>query len=327
MRLNQRLSVFFSSALKIIFPTKEGFFHAIKDFCFILIGGLLLSPLVGKLPMLGIDWYLFFTSHDPYFNITTANAYPPFTKYFIILLTNLNWRISLGLINSLVLVSIALLTYKGQKKFLPIILALVNFPVFTLFWAGQIDGLTLLGIASGFIPLILIKPQVAIWSVFQNKRWFLWTVFLIIISLIIWPLWPEKNLGSAIYVQPLEFGWYIMGWPIALLGILLLIGAGNDPFRLMAAGCLVSPYLMPYHMAILVPIIGRAKGYRPFFIWAASWLMLLAIGLGGYYRYLNFVFPLTGYWLTQNFYDYWVNVKNLWQQISKPFSKIYSARN
>jgi hypothetical protein len=324
MHINQKLSAFLFSALKYIFPDKDGGLCALKNFAFILIGGLFISPLVGKLPLLGYDWYYFFNSHNPNFNITTVNAYPPFTQYFILPLTKLDWRISLSIINSFTIVSIALLTYQGQKKYLPIILALINLPVFFLLFDGQIDGLTLLGVASGFIPFILIKPQVAIWSIFQNKRWVLWTAIILIISLFVWPMWP-LYFKNALVFHPADYGWYILGWPIGLIGFLMLIGAGNDPFRLMAAGCLITPYLMPYNMAILVPIIGRAKGYRPFFIWAASWLMFLGVGLGGYYRYLNFVFPLTGYWLTQNYKDYWLNVKDLWRRISQPIAKFHTA--
>jgi hypothetical protein len=56
-------------------------------FLMIVGGGLLLALWSARLPILGWDWYYFFTAHNPDYNLySKASAYPPFAsmqlKYF-----------------------------------------------------------------------------------------------------------------------------------------------------------------------------------------------------------------------------------------------------
>ncbi|MCD6401192.1 MAG: hypothetical protein J7L73_04610, partial [Anaerolineales bacterium] len=225
-----------------LIPTKKETLSGIRLFILIIFGGIILAPIVSLLPMLGLDWLYFF--NDPNFTSTSlTNAYPPFASLFINLLTWMNWRHSLALLNSLTLVTIALATWKNGGKYGSIMLTLMSPAVWFVMWIGHPDALCLLGLITGFIPLALIKPQLTIFSMFSNRKLLIWTILFLIITLVIWPGWIVK-LQSATIHHRLAFGWFVTGWPILVIGVLMLLGAGKDPYRLMAAGLLASPYLM-----------------------------------------------------------------------------------
>lgn len=300
---------FLSSLLSPFIPDKTSFQEGIKLFFLIVLGGAVLSPLVSQLPMLGWDWFYFFNGHNLAYNIASpSSAYPPFARVFLNLLTWMDWRQSLAVLNSITLVTIALATWQCGGRYGSIGLALLTPPVYFLLWIGHPDGLMLLGAVTGFIPLVLIKPQVVGWSLLKSRSSIFWTVVLMATTLMIWGLWP-LNMLKAPMTHEAAFGWAVTGWPIAVLGLVLLIGAGSDMYRLMATGCLMSPHLMPYHLAVLVPAIGKVRGYRQILIWASSFLLILGLGLDGWAKYLNFVFPITIYCLTHTFANYKANVR------------------
>lgn len=277
----------------------------------IIAGAALLSPLVGRLPMIGWDWYYFFNRYDPVYNLTAAaSAYPPYTVYFIEALTWMDWRRSLSYLNALTLVTIAIATWLNGGRYGSIVMALLSPPVWFLMWIGHPDGLALLGLVINFIPLALIKPQLTIFSLFSRKRRLVWTLVFLCLTLLVWPAWPLR-LGSATLTHEAAFGWIVSGWPVLVLGVILLLGAGTHPYRLMAAGLLVSPYLMPYNLAVLLPAIGQVRGYRQVLIWASAWLVLLGVGLPWPAKYLSLVFPLAVYFLTHSFSAYVRNVAAL----------------
>ncbi len=271
----------------------------------------MLSPIVGRLPMLGWDWFYFFNRHNPGFNILSpTSAYPPYTAILLSALTWMDWRISLSILHSLTLLTIAVATWQDGGRCGSILLALLTPPLWFLLWVGQPDGLGLLGLITGVIPLALIKPQLTIFSLMSKKILLAWAAIFLMVSLLVWPLWPVK-LNLASFDHPAAFGWGVTGWPILVLGLILLAGAGNHRYRLMAAGFLTSPFLMPYNFAVLVPAIGEVQGYRKILLWASAWLMVLGVGLSGPAKYLNLVFPLSAYWLTHSLNDYFTNLANL----------------
>jgi hypothetical protein len=294
-----------------VLPAPSSVRQSAKILGMVLLGGLLLSPLVGRLPMLGWDWFYFFNRNNPNFNIgSPASAYPPFTQPILGLLTWMDWRQSLSILNAITLCALALGTWTQGGRSGSIVLALLCPPVWFLMWSGHPDGLALLGTMTGLIPLALIKPQITGWSLLRSRPLLLWSAVFLAITLVIWPGWP-LHLRSATFTHEAAFGWVVTGWPVLLVGIVLLAGAGDDPYRLMAAGSLISPYLMPYNLALLVPSIGKAKGYKKFLIWASSCLMLLGVGLGGWAKYLNLIFPVAAYCLTHSLRDYRTNFMRL----------------
>ena len=119
-------------------------------------------------------------------------------------------------------------------------MALLTPPVFMILWEGNIDGFVLLGLVAlplG-VPLVMLKPTIAGWAVLARRQWFLWSVGFGLITLIVWRLWPLEMIGifTTDYLHPMAMGWHNLGWPIAVIGIAMLLFTNADPIRLMAAG-------------------------------------------------------------------------------------------
>lgn len=300
----------------------------------ILFGGILLSPLTYRLPALGWDWYLFFTAHHPTYNLYSAeSAYPPWTKYFVAGLDWIpDWRQSLAVLLGISLMSIALATWRNNGRWVAIMLALLNPPVFYLLYLGHLEGLVLAGLLTGLVPLALVKPQLTVWSLLADRRSLLWMVIVLCLSLVIWPAWTfyireatDYHLGY--WQEGNAFGWLMSGWPILLIGILMLLGAGKDSYRLMAAGMLVSPYLMPYNLAVLVPVFGKLRGWRLGLVYLASWLAFFSVGLGGSGKLLALLFPISAYTCSMTWQEYRANLSRLAGWLRGLPVKLLAARN
>jgi hypothetical protein len=278
-------------------------------FSMISFGALVIYPVVSRLPMLGWDWYFFFNLNDPTYNLTTPNsAYPPFAGYLIATLTWLNWRNSLAFLNSLTIISVVIGTWSQGGRYGSVLLTLLSPPLWMLLWGGHPDGLILLGLLTGLIPLALIKPQLSVWSTLGNRRLFSWTAIFLLVTFLVWPAWPLRMTQATLHHEA-AFGWVEIGWPVAVIGVAMLLGAGTNAFRLMAAGMLISPYLMPYNLAILLPVIGNMRGNRKLLLWLSTWLLPLGVGLGGWGKYLNLIFLVTAYWGNYSINDYWSRLK------------------
>jgi hypothetical protein len=280
-------------------------------------GGLLLAPLAYRLPMLGHDWYFLFSRDlSGWIGQPGVSHFLPYTRYLFQVFSWMPWRTSFAVVTGITLMTLALAAWQAGGRYGSILLALFNAPVLMLLWVGQPEGLALLGVITGIIPLTMLKPQVAVWSVLQNRRLFSWTVLFGLLVLALWPHWPGQVLEifrNVVTVHEANFGWPVLGWPVAALGIIFLLGAGRDPWLLMAAGCLVSPDLMPYHLAVLAPLIGRTQGWRKLVLWAASWLLYLGVGLGGQARALNLLLPVLGYLFIQSRRNYLENLGRLFE--------------
>jgi hypothetical protein len=272
-----------------LLPQPSDIRRSLYTLLMVLICALVIYPLVAKLPMVGWDWYYVFY-HAP----ERLSAYPPFAKYFLGLLTWMEWRKSLALLSAISLVSIGVGTWQHGGRTGSVLLALLSAPTWYLLWIGHPDGLVLLGMITGIFPLALIKPQISIWYYLKDRTSIIWVAFFILITLIIWPFW-FLNFGTATFYYPAAFGWKAIGWPVALVGGVLLLGAGSDPDRLMAAGTLISPYLMPYHLVLLVPIIGRVRTLPKIVLFFSTWLVVLGVGLSGWGKLVCFVFPVLCY--------------------------------
>jgi len=309
----------FITWIKTFLPTKSELVQKTRLLAMVVFGSILLTPLVKSLPLLGWDWFYYFTAHNPELNLYLPNSvYPPYTRLFIDLFTWLDWRTSFALLCSLTFMTLAICTWQAGGRWLSIFLALFNPPIIMLLWVGHPDGLAMLGVLTGFIPLALIKPQITIWTALTNRKWFFWTSAFLLISNLIWPLWSMRLVNFAggiieyrevLFTNEATIGWAVMGWPIAVVGIALLLGAGSDPLRLMAAGSFISPYLMPYHLAILSPAIGAAKGWKKALIWICSIYVWLGTGLGQWAKLLIFLYPLAVFWGTLSAAEYRQNLR------------------
>ncbi len=302
-----------------LFPDKNIAVENLRLIAMIIFGALVIYPIVNLLPMLGWDWFYYFNCNNHSLNINLQNSiYPPYTSWILSAITWLDWRISLSILNSVTLITIALSTWKQGGRWLAIFYAICNPPVLMLLWIGHPDGLVLFGVVTGLIPLIFIKPQVAVWSFLSSLRQLIWATIFFILTILIWPDWLLNlatfiksiiNNNQILLVNEATIGWGVLGFPIFFVGLILIIGAGKNPFRLMASGCFLSPYLMPYHLAILTPIIGKGNTIlKQTVIWLSTWLIFFAVGLNGYYKMLMYVFPLTAFILSLAPNDYIENI-------------------
>lgn len=306
----------------LFWVSRSSIYSSIKLIAYILVGSIIIFPLVTKIPLLGWDWFYFFNANNPAFNIyLKSSAYPPFTLYIIQLLTWMDWRNSLGLLNSITIMTISLATWKNGGRFKQIVLALTTPPLWFLMWIGHPDGLVLFGLITGIIPLILMKPILSIFGILSDRKLFAWSVLFCAVSIIVWPKWL-LSLQNATIGHEIAMGWADLGWPLLIIGFILIIGAGKDPYRLMAAGCFITPYLMPYHMAIIIPAIGKTRGWRQILLWISSWFVFLGTGLPGKWHILALIFPLVTYCMCGTIATYKENVKDILENGKSIFHRL-----
>ncbi|GEM_PF-1156999 len=161
-----------------------------------------------------------------------------------------------------------------------IALALISLPTLWLLFLGNVDGLVMVGLlllpVLG-VPLVLVKPQVASFSLLANRRSIAATLVWIVISIVLWGPWPLNFLGvgDAAWREawPQDITLYPWG---ALLALPLLWWSRGDEDMLMAAGSLLTPHLFPYHFYVLMPALGRMNVFWALLSWAVSFTPLLA---------------------------------------------------
>lgn len=283
----------------------------------ILLGGLVLFPITSRLPMLGWDWFFFFNANHPTDNIYSLySPFLPYTKYIIMLFTWMDWRHSLAFVGGLTFTALALGTWRNGGRYGSILLALLTpLPLF-LMWVGHPDGLALIGLLTGFIPLALIKPQITFWAFLRSKATAFWVFAILGATILIWPYWIKAAFGNR-WEHTAATGWQALGWPLILVGLVLIAGAGANPWRLMTAGCFLTPDLMPYHLVVLLPAIGYVKGRAKVIVWFAAWMVFLGLGLGNNYRLLNLLFPLSIYFSTHTWGEYRRTVQAHWEYLQR----------
>jgi len=184
------------------------------------------------------------------------------------------------------------------------LLALCTPPVFILLWVGNIEGLALFGmlIMPVGVVWLSLKPHLGVWAILSRRSWVVWSAVFIALTLLIWPGWPFKLVNSLNdrLRHPSAFGWASLGWPMIVVGIVLLVMTPADALPLMAAGSFLSPFLMPQHFVLFLPALGRVRGVRRLLLWAASWLVAVPILFGGWIKVLALGFPLLVWWMLRN---------------------------
>jgi hypothetical protein len=267
----------------------------------ILVGTIVLTPLLMRLSNLGWEWY--------HFDLGTWNAtYPPWLPITIAPLTVWDWRTGLAMLTSLLLMSSAVGAAREAKTrgrasmLVAALLAVSCVQVFMLMWLGNAVTVVFFGVIAlpWGIPFASIQPHISSFAILARRRWTLLAIAFLAASFVIWGWWPPMvmdSMGGA-YEHPIVMGWTVLGWPILLVGLVMLIFTNADPLRLMAVGVFLTPYLMPVHTILLVPAVGRARGPARLIIWAAAWTTLFPEMFGPqlWSKYVAMLFPLAVWW-------------------------------
>jgi hypothetical protein len=231
---------------------------------------LLFLYLVGTLIPEGFDWKHFFSK---------GLVSPIWTPWTTIVLRFLNFP----LLVALTLFGIIIRTYRYNPSPLPMLLAILSLPTLWVLFLGNLDGLVLIGILllPWGIPLVLMKPQISAFSLLAKKKSLIAGIIWILISFVIWGIWPLRFIPmltsdwKAEWVQDIS----LFPWGLIIALPLLWLSRGDEDL-LMAAGSFATLHLFPYHFILIMPAIARMSKFWMILTWAISWTPLLANWLG-----------------------------------------------
>lgn len=238
----------------------------------ILVWGMvfILFYIVGMFIPEGYDWIVYYSKG------VLHPIWTPWTKVILPFLT-------LPLVVAVTLFSIVYRAYQSNKAPLPIILAVLSLPTLWVLFMGNLDGLVLAGmlLLPWGVPLVLMKPQLAAFTLLSKRSSIIAGVVWGVISLLIWGLWPLNFLMVMTPAWKVEWMQDISLFPWGLLlGIPLLWFSRGDEDLLMAAGSFCTPHLFPYHFILLMPALSRMNKFWMILAWLVSWTPLLANYLG-----------------------------------------------
>lgn len=245
-------------------------------------GVFILFYIVGLLIPEGYDWKTFF-SRD-----ILPSFWTPWTPIIYRIL-------KFPLLVALSLTAIVFRTFQYNRSPLPAILAVISLPTLWLLHLGNLDGLVLVGIILLPLgtPLVLMKPQLAIFSIFAKKTYLISAIVWLIISLIFWGFWPMNLMDALGPERNIEWPQDIALFPWGLLVALPLAWLSRgDEDLLMTAGSFITPYLIPYHFVILMPALGRMKPAWMISCWLLSWSPLIANWIGPLGWHMGNIFAL-----------------------------------
>jgi hypothetical protein len=252
-----------------------------KDWPLLLLCALLFSAMGTLLPangFIGFDWILFGKESLPF--------YPPWTKY----VPFLTWP---GLIG-LTLTGVGLALIQRRASLPTVIMAFLSLPVMWTLFLGQLDGLALLGCVGlpWLAPLALMKPQISIFVFLSKKRYMAALVVTVVLSCLIWGLWPINMFNYRSYFAQGRFPQDISLWPWTIpVAVVLLWLSRGDEDMLMLAGSFATPHVIPYNYIVLVPAMARVGQISALLAWALSWTPFLANWVGPVGWFLGHLFP------------------------------------
>jgi hypothetical protein len=254
--------------------------HRIGLFLFLLTVFYFLGFLIPANGFFGFDWVNFWEKG------IVPPFYPPWTAPVIQVL---NWP---GLIG-LTLAATAVATIMRSVHPVSALLAFFTLPVFWTVFLGQLDGIALLGLFALPIlaPLALLKPQITAFAFLAKKSYLIILIAFLLLSLIIWGLWPlrlfsiNSYFGEGRYEQDISIGL----WGI-LIALPLMWFSRGDIDMLMLAGAFVSPHLIFYNLLPVVPAIARLKPASAAVAALFSWLPLSANWFGPIGWWLGWLF-------------------------------------
>lgn len=283
-------------------PTKPstGNFPATPDWRALLaiVAGTLLYVIpLSRMGFLGMDWLVYFTVERFGSVVQHPNpVYPPWVIPIMLRpLTTLPPYIGLATLNAITLATLTVLTFRyallaHPQNRLPavsaVLLVILNPLPWMVFWLGQVDVLTLLGLVTlpFGMPLLLAKLNIGVWALLGSRHDMLWGTGWVLLSFIIWGFWPLTSLRYSVPADPSNPHPSLMGWPattplILIVGLALLLLSNRDPLRLIAAGMFISPYVMPYHFLVLLPAMGRMKLWQQLLMWGFIPVLVFATAI------------------------------------------------
>lgn len=267
----------------------------------ILVGAVVLFPLTSRLPMLGWEWPL-------HLGGMFDDTYPPWLQLALKPLSILPIRTGLSLLYGAFMIAIAMLTVRAAadqsrlSKFAAAALALATPVVPILLWEGNMVMVVMVGMAilPVGIPWALVQPHLMTFALLSRRRWTIWAAAFGVVTVLIWGLWPLQTIGllggSTSHI--IAMGWLPMGWPVLVIGLFMLPFTHAHPYRLMAVGTFLLPYVMAVHMVLLLPAIGEVKGWRRVLLFGAAWLILITPAFAVLWaKYVTMIFPFAVWWM------------------------------
>jgi hypothetical protein len=236
----------------------------------------------------GYDWFHFFGIGQipPY--------YPPWTLYIVRYLT---YPFLIGI----TLAAISVATFQRSIHPVSAVAAFLSFPVLWTIFLGQIDGLSTFGLLGmpWLVPLVLMKPQIAIFGLGAKRSYLLAFFIFLILSILILGNWPGTMFSTDSFkpdsrdLPNISLG--LWGIPLFLLTIWFSRG---DMDMLMVCGAFVTPYIIFYNLLPLTPAVSRLKPGAAIIALILSFLTLSANWLGP-----------NGWWLGWAFAPWiWINL-------------------
>lgn len=232
--------------------------------------------------MIGFDWTQFYSQG------IVPTFYPPWTQ---IIVNQLTWPFLIGL----TLTGFTLAVIKRSVHPVSIAMAFFSLPLMWTLFLGQLEGIVLVGLLGipWLAPLALVKPQVSIFAFGATKKYILVAIIFLLISILIWGLWPINTLNvESFYAEgryPQNIGLGLWGLPIALVAIWFSRG---DMDMLMLSGTFMLPHLIPYNLLPVIPAIARLNPKTAIIAVIFSWLPMAAnwIGpIGWWFGWLNII--------------------------------------
>lgn len=218
--------------------------------------------------------------------------YPPWTQHTVRL-------ISYPVLVGLTLTSVGVASYERASHIISLSFTFFTLPLLWTIFLGQLDGLVVLGILGlpVLAPLVLLKPQVSIFSFLARRSYLVALLGTVAISFLIWGFWPQRMFTvwtvheEGRYVNDIALG--LLGAPVAMI---LLWFSRGDVDMLMLAGTFMTPYLLPYNLIVVVPSVARLSPRRAGIACVLSWLPFSANWLGpiGWYSGWLFIIWLWG---------------------------------
>jgi hypothetical protein len=233
---------------------------------------------------IGFDWYHYYSKgiREPF--------YPPWMPY----VRFLTWPGLIGISYA----ALALALYQRRASLLAMGAAFLSLPSLWVLFLGQLDGVVLLGLAAlpWLTPLATLKPQLSIFAFFARKEWTIVLIFWIILTMLIWGLWP---LGMFQYDEHMQAIYQLENqpqnitlWPWSLpVGLVLLWLSRGDMDMLMLAGSFATPHIISYNYFVILPALARINRFLVLALVFISYLPLLANWVGPWGWYLGHLFP------------------------------------
>lgn len=233
----------------------------------------------------GFDWVNFFSS----------DRFLPFYPPWVSMVRWLNWPMLIGLSCA----GIGLAVFRRSVHPVSAAAAVLALPVLWTLFLGQLDGLVLFGLLGlpWLTPLVLLKPQVALFGFAAKKQYAVGLALWFIFSLIIWGWWPGSMLAANSFHAEGRFVQNIaIGWAGVILALPMAWFSRGDIDMLMLSGAVMTPYLIPYNMLPFAPAAARLRPWQAILACLFSWLPFSAnwLGNGGWWLGWIYVFWLWG---------------------------------